>query len=43
MFTGWFYYISLDSCKVWKHLVWKHLQTLIFTNVVHGLQCTEVS
>ena len=20
MFTGWFYYISLDSCKVWKHL-----------------------
>ena len=24
IFTGWFYYISLDSCKVWKHL-----QTLI--------------
>ena len=20
IFTGWFYYISLDSCKVWKHL-----------------------
>ena len=20
MVTGWFYYISLDSCKVWKHL-----------------------
>ena len=20
IFTGWFYYTSLDSCKVWKHL-----------------------
>ena len=20
IFTDWFYYISLDSCKVWKHL-----------------------
>ena len=20
IFTGWFYHISLDSCKVWKHL-----------------------
>ena len=20
IFTGWFYYISLDFCKVWKHL-----------------------
>ena len=20
IFTGWFYYVSLDSCKVWKHL-----------------------